>query len=59
LLIPTPFKALPAQGLFALSLRFCVLWLIDSSLSNVLLSSDSIGGKIQYYDRIFEALTGY
>ena len=35
------------------------IWLIDSSLSNVLLRSDIIGDHMQYFDRLFEEFSGY
>ena len=35
------------------------IWLIDNSLSNVLLKSDIIGEQMQSFDRIFEGLSGY
>ena len=36
-----------------------VIWLLDSSLSRVLLRSDIIGDHMQYFDRIIEELSGY
>jgi len=35
------------------------IWLLDSSLSRVLLRSDIIGDHMQYFDRIIEELSGY
>jgi hypothetical protein len=35
------------------------IWLIDSSLSNVLLRSDIIGDRMQDFDLLFEEFSGY
>ena len=35
------------------------IWLIDSSISSVLVRSDIVGEKMQYLDRIFEEVSGY
>jgi hypothetical protein len=52
-------KLVSRSGRWLCLAALVAIWLVDNSLSNVLLRSDIIGDRIQHLDRLFEAVSGY